>query len=647
MAAWLVRAHHATGLPSQPTHFADKSDRRLRGRRNDDEHPDQHREQIKRTDGLLTQMVAAHEAEIGPHQPTASKCLHGLQLRFGLSCLVDSDHTNTANFDDGWTEPEMPRPRWPERLAALDAYVNGLSKGESQRDELRHEFYDACRHRGPDASLVACEGPVGIGKTTAVTAYLLQRAIATGARRLFVVAPYTAILSQTAERLRKALVLPDERDQPDIIVAEHHHRADFEHASSRDLATLWTAPIILTTAVQFFETLSSNEPSYLRKLNSLPGSVIFLDEAHAALPSHLWPQNWRWLCELADDWSCSCVFASGSLARFWEIDDIVGDACRALPDLVPAELIEPMRAAEAARVRYVTGPRFDGPRPLSDAVAAAPGPRLLIMNTVQSAAVMAQHMKMAGYDVLHLSTALSPHDRNAILDMVRERLTLGKRYPADWTLVATSLMEAGIDVSFRTPFRERFATASAIQIGGRGNRNFEWPEGITVHDFIVSYVDGLKAHPAATVPANILADLFKEGRFDGAIDPAKLVTLAMLREIKQRKEKSHTALLEAEREHRYPDVAKLGQVIDTDTRLVVVDRPLRDRIVSRERLSMREILAGSVQIWAYKIDSLGLEPLPGRQEIYWWPHAYNGNFLGYMEGALFLDAISTGSALIV
>jgi CRISPR-associated endonuclease/helicase Cas3 len=256
-------------------------------------------------------------------------------------------------------------------------------------------------------------------------------------------------------------------------------------------------------------------------------------------------------------------------------------------------------------------------------------------------------MRESGHNVLHLSTALCPRDRDAMLSTIRGRLKPEKKYPADWTLVATSLMEAGVDVSFRTPFRERFATTSIIQIGGRGNRNFEWPDGVTVHDFVVSFVEGLKDHPAARVSANVLAEFFEKGRFEGTIDAADLVTLAMRREIKLRSDTDCNALLQAERGRCYPDVAKLGRVIDTDTRLVVVDRLLRDRIVARDRLSMREILNGSVQIWAHKINKLGLECLVGRQEIYWWPHDYDPTFLGYMQGALRLDAISAGDALIV
>lgn len=220
MAAWMVRAHHAPGLPSLPVHFADKDDRHLRGRRNDDIAPASHQEQIARTDGMLDRMIAAHEAALGPHQPARSKALHGLPMRLGLSCLVDADHSDTAYADTGWTAPDDVQPRWAERSASLDAYVADLGKrearsdAEKRRNDFRRRFYQACRQREPDASLMACEGPVGIGKTTAVTAYLLRRALATGARRLLIVAPYTAILSQTARTLREALVLEDERGWP-------------------------------------------------------------------------------------------------------------------------------------------------------------------------------------------------------------------------------------------------------------------------------------------------------------------------------------------------------------------------------------------------------------------------------------------------
>jgi CRISPR-associated endonuclease/helicase Cas3 len=632
-AAWLVRAHHAPGLPSLPAHFVTDG-RKLRGRRDDGASIARHAEQITRTDRLLPAMLATHEAALGPYQPAPGKSLHGLTLRLQLSCLVDADHADSARFDSNRAPPRPPAPRWVERLAALDAYVAGLPDRGGARDAQRRAFYRACREGGPEATLVACEGPVGIGKSTAVVAYLLRRAIATKARHLIIVAPYTAILSQMAAQLRAALVLPDEREAADQVVAEHHHRADFADRSARDLATLWQGPVILTTAVQFFETLAGNTPAALRKLNALPGAVVFLDEAHAALPTPLWPQNWRWLRELAQDWSCNFVFASGSLARFWEVADIVGEARMTLPELVPRALAAPLRHAEAQRITYVSLGRCDGPGPLADAVAAEAGPRLLIMNTVQSAAVMARRMRADGHDVLHLSSALCPRDRATILAQVRRRLE-GPDRP-DWTLVATSLVEAGLDLSFRTAFRERFATASLIQIGGRINRHAECAGAATVHDFIVSYVGGLKEHPAAWGAAKVLGDLFGEHRFASDVDAAALVTLAMRREMREQRGAVGEALLVAERDRRYRDVASLGRVIDSDTRLVVVDPRLRDRLAAHQALPVRDLLAGSVQIWSSNITRFGLEPIPERHEVYWWPHAYDAGFLGFMAGALSL-----------
>lgn len=442
--------------------------------------------------------------------------------------------------------------------------------------------------------------------------------------------------------LREALVLEDEKDQADRIVAEHHHRADFSDVSSRDLATLWSAPIILTTAVQFFETLAANAPASLRKLHALPGSVVFLDEAHAALPARLWPQNWRWLDELAREWSCSFVFASGSLVRFWELEAIVGDDRQELPELVPPELAESLRNAEKTRVAYSSCGRFDGPDRLAKAVATAPGPRLLIVNTVQSAAVMAQHMRGEGRDVLHLSTALCPRDRDAILKRVTDRLRA--REDNDWTLVATSLVETGLDLSFRTAFRERFSTASLIQTGGRANRHGTDDDAV-VYDFILSFTGGLTRNPTAAASTEVLGELFRKRLLAGPIDPARLATQAMKMEMR-RETKRRDALMFAERSGNYPEVAALGRVIETDTRFVIVDSALRARLEAREHVSARDLLAGSVQLWSNKIFVLGLEPISGRPDVYWWPHPYDGEFLGYMEGALRIGEIARGEAPI-
>lgn len=173
-------------------------------------------------------------------------------------------------------------------LAALNRYVDSLrGEKQSKRDELRTQMYQKCRDCDLSAGILSNDGSVGSGKTTAVMAHQLKQAISRGARRIFVVLPYTNIITQSVEIYRKALVLPGE--DPERVVAEMHYKADFESKATRYLTSLWRAPIIVTTAVAFFETLASNRPAALRRLHELPGSIIFVDEAHAALPLKLLP----------------------------------------------------------------------------------------------------------------------------------------------------------------------------------------------------------------------------------------------------------------------------------------------------------------------------------------------------------------------
>jgi hypothetical protein len=95
----------------------------------------------------------------------------------------------------------------------------------------------------------------------------------------------------------------------------------------RHLTALWRAPIIVTTATAFFETLASNQTSTLRRLHELPGSAILIDEAHAALPAKLLPIAWKWIKTYADKWTCYWLLVSGSLNKFWKIKEISTSPC--------------------------------------------------------------------------------------------------------------------------------------------------------------------------------------------------------------------------------------------------------------------------------------------------------------------------------
>lgn len=641
-AAVLVAGHHA-GLFSQKDEWVKLQQSGVK--------PFRDPSVAQLTDERLRQYIADHLAAgcpAGPPsiEPTPLKP-DGFRRRLALSCLVDADHGDTARHYQREVRVEAPEPRWAERLAALAAYMERLPRTSPTRDELRDEVYRACANSDIGPAIRSCDAPVGSGKTTAVMAYLLRAAKEKNLRHIFVVLPYVNIIRQSVDIYREALTLRG--DRPEEIVAEHHHQADFSELDLRQLTTLWRAPIIVTTAVQFFETLGSSHPARLRKLHEIPGSAVFIDETHAAIPAHLWPQVWRWLETWASDWGGRVVLASGSLPRFWELPAFVNPpkAANEVPDLVPSPLRADLAAVEGTRLNVARRDKAMSADELIELVVAQPGPRVIVLNTVQSAAVIADQMRLRGCDVLHLSTALAPIHRNAIVGRTKARLGSTSK---DWTLVATSCIESGMNFSFRVGFRESASVASLIQLGGRVGRDDEYPDA-TVWDFRL-LSDGLLAdNPGLEVSRRVLSQLFQEGRIDLS-NPGELAQVAMQRELTAGTAKRAEELRSAEDEMEYPRVADLCRVIEAESTTVVVDADIKAALEQRRKVDRRELQMKSVQIMSYKIKRRDLpvvELLASKRKeeaLYWWYAEYDPDLLGYMAGLLGTLQAFAGGALI-
>jgi CRISPR-associated endonuclease/helicase Cas3 len=580
----------------------------------------------------LDRIFVLHETEVKlgilPRPAPASK--NGLFHRMALSCLVDADHSDTARHYSRMETPSPPSLRPSVRLQYLDDFVAKLSSDspESERTKLRQEVYQACRNAPIDPAIRSCDSPVGTGKTTAVMAHLLRVAQERGLRRVFVVLPFVNIINQSVDVYRKALVLPDEN--PESVVTAHHHRADFATPVLRAMSFRWDAPVVVTTAVQFFETLASNHPSSLRKLHQVAGSAIFIDEAHAALPAHLWPMAWQWLRELAGSWGCHIVLASGSLRKFWTLPEFSHPPAD-IPELLPENLREDSLKQESNRIVYHRHELPVNCEKLLDVVLSGPGPRLVILNTVYSAAYFADSLRKRNGDgfVEHLSTALSPKDREPVINRVRKRLL--DKNGKDWVFVATSCVESGLDFSFQTAFRESCGLVNLLQVGGRVNRHSE-PEYINseVKDFRLADPK-MTIHPGFRTSSRILGELFKEGK----VGP-QWVTEAMRREIREDPDSRGETLVLREKNHDYPDVADLFRVINSPTMTVIVDHKTIQRLESDELVSWREIQDVSVQIWANKMRLFPIRPIEGSEELWAWNGKYDG-FLGYMAGVLPLN----------
>lgn len=583
------------------------------------------------TDQHLPMVIGLHK-QLLTTQDMDEHAVAGCQSVFWrllLSCLADADHGDTAIFygneSDDYNPPDL-RPS--DRLQALNTYIDKLG-GNDERSFLRSQMYQNCRDSKVNAHIVACDSPVGSGKTTAVMAHLLQQAATRHLRRIFVVLPFTNIITQSVEKYRECLVLPGE--DPQKVVAEVHHRVDFETEDLRHLSTLWHAPIIVTTAVAFFETLASNRPSVLRRLHELPGSAIFVDEAHAALPSHLLPIAWKWMSCFADDWNCHWVLASGSLNRFWTIPQIADAGARVVPDLVSASLRSSLALYEQNRITHVWHPEPFTSSQLAEWVFSFPGPRLVIVNTVQSAAVIADTIrKMYGRErVEHLSTSLTAHDRAATLARIRQRLDAGKA-DDDWILVATSCVEAGVDFSFTVGFRELASLSSLLQASGRVNRSGK-TENAQMWSFCLDYADEprLKEHPILQHAAAVLRkEFFEKGR---SISP-DAVTESIQLELSRYGE-HHTSLLKDDANLSFAQVEEAFQVIENRSVPALVNST-HDNDFSYCNITREQIQMNTIQIPKYRIEEWYAQPL--RNDLYLWTLAYD-NFLGYMAGVLNKD----------
>jgi len=657
-AGWLIRAHHAPGLPSVVVENMRESFH-LRGQRKHIDNDEFHRELVERNNKQLGNLVTLHQQEIcNSVPPSNSPPTHGLPTRIALSCLVDADHSDTGRFDqEGQGEARLnpvKDPRWSDRLDALKSYISQLqlspSKGDAARNQVRQELFDHCmsiEFEDDQTTIVTCEASVGLGKTTAVIGYLLRQAITLKLRRIVVVAPYTAILTQTAKTIRKALLLEDEN--ADDIILEHHHRAEFSDPLLRASSALWDAPIILTTAVQFFETLGSNNPSKLRKLHRLPGSAIFIDEAHASLPIDLWPQCLEWLHELSQNWGCSTALVSGSLVKFWlhEWGKTKSSQIGNFPEISQPALVEQSKKFETQRVKFLEIKKPVTVLDLKDIIKKRLNigrSQLIIFNTIHSAAGFADHLKneldstdfeLTSSPVLHLSTALSPLDRAQILTEIQIRMN--DEYHEPWVLVATSCVEAGIDLDFADGFREGCSVSSFIQTSGRINRHGKI-EDSTLTSFTIADDPLLKTHPQFKMSSQVLKDLFPEIQtLEHSL--SEIATAALQRELEMKAEMSPgKTLSEQENFHDYPAVADTCRVIKTDTCTVLVDEALALNLRKGIPVPFKDILNNSVQIWSNKITELGFETIKsprGSTELYFASDAsYDPQFLGIMKAQL-------------
>lgn len=405
-----------------------------------------------------------------------AKDRHPFQLsmltRMLFSCLVDADFIDTERFYNTAEGKPDERTAGPARptLAALreqlDTHLNSFEP-DGDVNRLRAEILQHVRAQAAHTpGLFSLTVPTGGGKTLASLAFALDHAIRHGLRRVIFVIPFTSIVEQNAAVFRHAF-----GPLGDDAVLEHHSafveqpppRSDPErYQSVRKLRLAmenWDAPIVVTTAVQFFESLFAAKPSQCRKLHNIAGSVVVLDEAQT-MPLKLLRPCVATLDELARNYRASIVLCTATQpaleAPAFEGGLPASEVRELAPE--PARLFQQLKRV---RVRHV-GILDD------EALAAEMRSReqvLCIVNNRRHARAVYQSMAdLPG--ARHLTTLMCAKHRSVVLAEVRQML----RSKEPCRVVSTSLIEAGVDVDFPTVLRAEAGLDSIAQAAGRCNR---------------------------------------------------------------------------------------------------------------------------------------------------------------------------------
>jgi len=398
----------------------------------------------------------------------------GFFTRMLFSCLVDADFLATEAFMN--PSQTFVRNKVPD--SALKHMADLVSQrirsfGEPAAHDIvnlqRRQVVEDCRNMASESiGLFTLTVPTGGGKTLSSLLFALLHAIKHGQKRIIFVVPFTSIIEQNAEVIREILVPLQTDDFTPFI--EHHSALSPERETeqSRLAAENWDAPVIITTAVQFYESLYAAKTSRCRKLHNITNSVVVLDEAQT-LPVDFLHPCLRVLRELSANYHTTTVLCTATQPAIHHHaqDFPIGlENCR--------EIIRDTASLFTAlkRVDLI----FQGDLLDSDlACLLRNHSHVLCIVNRRGHARKIFRLLGRGKGDFHLSALMCPEHRSQILTEVRERLASGKPV----RLISTQLIEAGVDVDFPVVYRSLAGLDSIAQAAGRCNRNGKLPTGHT------------------------------------------------------------------------------------------------------------------------------------------------------------------------
>lgn len=419
--------------------------------------------------GYLQEALAAAPTQAildQPHPtsppPNPKNCSWALWIRMLFSCLADADFLDTEAFMDGRrSELRAGYPSLAELQSAFDLHMADKAANaiNSPVNRIRADVLRQCRDKaGLPSGLFSLTVPTGGGKTLSSMAFSLSHAVHHGKNRVIYVIPYTSIIEQTANIFRE--IFGNEN------VIEHHSNLDPNKEDSRSrLATEnWDAPIIVTTNVQFFESLFAAKTSRCRKLHNIVNSVVVLDEAQLLPPEFLAPIL-HVMQDLAHSYKVSFVLSTATQPAFSPRPKFAG--LREVRELMdnPSQLYNDLKRVEAELPSDFNIPRT------WESIADELQQYESVLCIVNSRKDCRELHTLMPKDTIHLSALMCGQHRSAVIADIKQRLKDG----IPTRVISTQLVEAGVDMDFPVVYRALAGLDAVAQAAGRCNREGALP----------------------------------------------------------------------------------------------------------------------------------------------------------------------------
>lgn len=409
----------------------------------------------------------------------------GFWTRFLLSCLIDADRINSVNFEkaENYSFRHRNLIRWVIPISRLETYLDALQvrhdDDHSSMAAIRRKVSDTCKNRaGGEQGVFTLTVPTGGGKTLTSLRFALHHAHAHKLERIIYVLPYTTIIEQTAETIRKVV-----EHQTDSLPWVFEHHGNLESEMQTWLGTLsaetWDAPIVLTDMAQFLDTLFGGGTRGARRMHQLANSVVVFDEIQT-LPIQLT----HLLCNAINFFSfyasttivlCSATHTLLDKLRAPEKGQLWLSENHELTPEAP-ELFRNLELVEIRNKTKTGGWSEDEIVDLALAEFHTHSNCLLIVNTpAWGQNLYMRCIRQVSPDSLfHVSAMQCPAHRRELLQQVRWRLQA--RQPV--LCISTRMMESGVDIDFACVIRFLAGMDSIIQSSGRCNRNGYLPKAI-------------------------------------------------------------------------------------------------------------------------------------------------------------------------